>query len=39
MPYAPELHEPLTDVQWDAEHAHSALRAIVRENTDGLDTA
>jgi lantibiotic modifying enzyme len=29
--YAPELHEPLTDVQWDAEYARSAIRAIVAD--------
>jgi hypothetical protein len=27
--YAPELHEPLTDVPWDAAHAGEAIRAIV----------
>ena len=31
MLHAPELHEPLTDVQWDAERARSAVRAIVAD--------
>jgi hypothetical protein len=29
--YGPELHEPLTDVQWDAERARTAIRAIVAD--------
>jgi hypothetical protein len=29
--YAPELHEPLTDVAWDAARASAAIRAIVAD--------
>ena len=31
MLYRPELHEPLTDVPWDAERARTAIRAIVAD--------
>ena len=29
MLYAPERHEPLTDVTWDAARARDAIQAIV----------
>jgi hypothetical protein len=29
--YAPELHEPLTDIAWDADRAREAIRAIVTD--------
>ena len=32
MLYAPELHEPLTDVAWDAARAGEAIRAIVTDH-------
>ena len=31
MLYDPALHEPLTDVQWDAEHVRGAIRSIVAD--------
>jgi hypothetical protein len=36
--YAPELHEPLTDVQWDADRARAAIRAIVADLDHAYDT-
>ena len=37
MLYGPELHEPLTDVQWDAERARTAIRAIVADADAAFD--
>ena len=31
MLYAPELHEPLSDIPWDAARAHAAIQAIVAD--------